>query len=450
MTDLKHAQKERPAFVGKVRFSLINDRKEMNHASVKKLHQKMAIGGLALLIFVLISVATTILCLRLKYYLVVIYKISHGSLIAGVVNAGQIAFLNEIYRYVAKQINVWENHRTQREYEDALILKTFIFRFFNSYASFFYIAFIKKPLEGNCLQKSDLDEKGNVQYMDCMEELEIQIMSIFATQLIVMNASEALKPWFKMKLRIWKEKLNTLNFDDYEDTYEQPELELKYEPYEEKEAFDDYSELVVQYGFVILFVVAFPLTPFLALVNNMAECHIDAYKLCYDTRRPAPHMADSIGMWEYFLNVISKISVATNIALIIFVSGMFDQPPCQLSIAWKWGVFITCEHLLLITKGVIEDLVPDVAPGLAALKQRHEWLVGKILHGDADDHCESSEVSEDIDLTIHPNSSKLGQKKRPTGCGVHDINGHTTTGANSTVMPLYTQKRYASSQKFVV
>ena len=40
-------------------------------------------------------------------------------------------------------------------------------------------------------------------------------------------------------------------------TYEQPELEAKYAQYEEKESFEDYAEMVVQYGFVTLFVVKY-------------------------------------------------------------------------------------------------------------------------------------------------------------------------------------------------
>lgn len=37
-----------------------------------------------------------------------------------------------------------ENHRTDTEYEDNLIAKTFMFQFVNSYASLVYIAFIKE------------------------------------------------------------------------------------------------------------------------------------------------------------------------------------------------------------------------------------------------------------------------------------------------------------------
>ena len=36
---------------------------------------------------------------------------------------------------------------------------------------------------------------------------------------------------------------------------------------------------VVQYGFVTLFVAAFPLAPLLALINNVFEIRLDAYKV---------------------------------------------------------------------------------------------------------------------------------------------------------------------------
>ena len=35
--------------------------------------------------------------------------------------------------------------------------------------------------------------------------------------------------------------------------------------------FDEYLEMVIQYGFVTIFVSAFPLAPFFALVNNIIE-----------------------------------------------------------------------------------------------------------------------------------------------------------------------------------
>lgn len=66
--------------------------------------------------------------------------------------------LNAIYGSVAIALNDYENHRTDTQYEDALIAKTFIFQFVNSFASLFYTSFVKPymqdidPCLGSCMQ----------------------------------------------------------------------------------------------------------------------------------------------------------------------------------------------------------------------------------------------------------------------------------------------------------
>ena len=68
----------------------------------------------------------------------------------------------------------------------------------------------------------------------------------------------------------------------------------------------------MQFGFVTLFVVAFPLTPVFALLNNVLELHVDAVKLCFGFRRPFPGIASNIGRWAFFMNLQSSVSVVTN------------------------------------------------------------------------------------------------------------------------------------------
>lgn len=50
--------------------------------------------------------------------------------------------------------------------------------------------------------------------------------------------------------------------------------------------FNEYLEMVLQYGFVTIFVAAFPLAPFFALLNNILEMRFDAKKLLEFHRRP--------------------------------------------------------------------------------------------------------------------------------------------------------------------
>lgn len=78
----------------------------------------------------------------------------------------------------------------------------------------------------------------------------------------------------------------------------------------------DYAELAVQFGYITLFVVAFPLAPLLALANNYVETRSDAFKLLTQMQRPVPRGAEDIGAWQGVFTTISCIAVVTNSALV--------------------------------------------------------------------------------------------------------------------------------------
>lgn len=78
----------------------------------------------------------------------------------------------------------------------------------------------------------------------------------------------------------------------------------------------DYAELAVQFGYITLFVVAFPLAPLLALVNNYVEARSDAFKLLTQLQRPVPRGTEDIGCWQTVFTVITCIAVLTNSALV--------------------------------------------------------------------------------------------------------------------------------------
>ena len=53
--------------------------------------------------------------------------------------------------------------------------------------------------------------------------------------------------------------------------------------------------LVIQFGFITIFVAAFPLGPLFALLNNLVEIRLDAYKFITTYRRPRAARAEDIG-----------------------------------------------------------------------------------------------------------------------------------------------------------
>ncbi len=74
------------------------------------------------------------------------------------------------------------------------------------------------------------------------------------------------------------------------------------------------SLAVVQFGFVTLFVAAFPLAPLFALINNIMEIRLDAWKFLVTTQKPMPGRARDIGIWLPILDGVSKIAVLINVS----------------------------------------------------------------------------------------------------------------------------------------
>ena len=89
--------------------------------------------------------------------------------------------------------------------------------------------------------------------------------------------------------------------------------------YEKLDLFVDYLELVVQFGFMTLFAVAFPFAATIAFVSNLIEIRADAQELLTGTRRPFYKVAEDIGSWKAMLEGMSYMSVVTNSAIVGFV-----------------------------------------------------------------------------------------------------------------------------------
>ena len=90
-------------------------------------------------------------------------------------------------------------------------------------------------------------------------------------------------------------------------------------PANKRNFFFTYFFPVIQFGFVTIFVAAFPLAPFFALANNIFEIRIDSDKMVCDLRRPVAHRAQDIGIWFSMLSAIAKMAVISNVSTVAMV-----------------------------------------------------------------------------------------------------------------------------------
>jgi hypothetical protein len=94
---------------------------------------------------------------------------------------------------------------------------------------------------------------------------------------------------------------NTLNRRDSTPSFEtlslsQAEIECSQPKW--PDLYDDYLEIVVQFGYIIFLSALFPLAAFFSLLNNLLEIRTDAFKLCMIYQRPFSQRVKDIGHWQ--------------------------------------------------------------------------------------------------------------------------------------------------------
>ncbi|KAL9247412.1 hypothetical protein vseg_020847 [Gypsophila vaccaria] len=119
--------------------------------------------------------------------------------------------------------------------------------------------------------------------------------------------------------------------------------------------FDDFLELALQFGMIMMFACAFPLTFAFAVINNIMEIRTDALKLLVIHKRPVPRAAATIGAWLNIFQFLIVMSICTNCALLV----------CLYDVEGKWklepglAAILVIEHVLLLIKFGFSRIIPE-------------------------------------------------------------------------------------------
>ncbi|XP_416045.3 anoctamin-6 isoform X1 [Gallus gallus] len=270
------------------------------------------------------------------------------SVTASIISFIVIMVLNIVYEKVAILITDFELPRTQTEYENSLTTKMFLFQFVNYYSSCFYIAFFKGKFVGypgnpvywlGKYRNEECDPGG------CLLELTTQLAIIVGGKAIWNNIQEVLLPWVKNLIGRYCADARS------EKTVPRWEQDYHLQPIGKLGLFYEYLEMVIQFGFVTLFVASFPLAPLLALINNMLEIRLDAWKLTTQFRRMVPQKAQDIGAWQPIMQGIAILAVVTNAMIIAFTSDMIPR----LVYYWSFSVPPYGSHSSYTMRGYINN-----------------------------------------------------------------------------------------------
>lgn len=257
-------------------------------------------------------------------------KILLLPLTAGIIDLIVITCLDYIYTYyLAIYLTNLEYRRTETEYQESLTIKNYLFQFFNYYSSLFYIAILKGKFVGYPKKYNRIfgfrQEECNPG--GCLMELSIQLAIIMIGKQIVNEILELSLPYLKKTISRIRNTMGLSRSNEEEKLLPHNQWTEDYHllPWTNSSLFCEYLEMVLQFGFITIFGLAFPLAPLLALINNAFELRMDAMKLLKFYKRPNPQRVNNIGVWYAIMSVVTKIAVASTAIIIAFSSNLIPK-----------------------------------------------------------------------------------------------------------------------------
>ena len=318
-----------------------------------------------------------------------------ASAAASAVNTIQIVVFNLLYGSVAIKLTNNENHRTDTQYQDSLILKTFIFQFVNSYASFFFLAFIAGNLEPPPNQQAGF--QGQCGWVNCMQPLSVNLAIIFGSRLTVTNLLDMLLPiyawWSKKKAETEGKDVSLLTPPEHDYVLQEANILL--------DSIQNFADTAVQYGFTVLFITALPIATFFSLVSNYIKVKLQLWKLLTLYQRPVPQGAQDIGTWQDIFNFISVAAVVTNAAIICFTMDVLYKDSqsdsskvyqiggitarANFTLVGRLWIFFGFIAVLVFIQFVATYVIPDTPLEVEIQHQRQEFIVSKIVNRQPDE-----------------------------------------------------------------
>jgi hypothetical protein len=128
-------------------------------------------------------------------------------------------------------------------------------------------------------------------------------------------------------------------------------------------------EVVIEFGYMILFAECLPIAPIMVLIFNNIEIRSDMFKLATVKKRPQFVRKRNIGIWYYIMQFLSLLSIFTNL--------LYSLTYRDLS-GLKMGEhrlidFFMLEHLVLVIFIVVKFAISNQAAWVKLFLERRDY-----------------------------------------------------------------------------
>lgn len=293
-------------------------------------------------------------------------------------NAVSMLILDNLYTQVALALTLWENHRTVWQYESMLAAKLFWFKFLNAFISLFWVAFVEH--DAAALRKQLIIVMGvrQIWYM-----FTRNIWPLFLVQRrwrsigFDLKTADGKKPWSTFTKEWYSAELpgdpdHAHAAGKNSATQSVPSLVLMQEMmFPPDFLMGKQMEIVLQFGYITMFVSVLPAGPLLALIGNVINTRLDVICCTQVKQRPPFESETEVSTFMSILEFMSFAAVAVNCAVLFFTTQSDLESLLLLgSKHWtndsafylkKLWFLLVIEHIVLGAKALLSLTIDDAA-----------------------------------------------------------------------------------------
>ncbi|KAJ6022726.1 hypothetical protein N7499_008041 [Penicillium canescens] len=251
---------------------------------------------------------------------------------------------------IATRLTDYENYRTQDQYDLAQTQKTFVMNFITAFLPTILTAYVYVPFGSSIVPYLDILRRtgykaalltGQKEFEVDTSRFQQEVIYLSMTAQVLSFGEEIILPYVKHILwqkwrnyrdrkagygrkRSYSKATDLLLIDPPEEAAFMTRLRSEADA-EEYNVEEDILEMWVQFGYLALFGVAWPLVPLGFLLNNWLELRGDFFKLTLECQRPPPIRADSIGPCLLGLDFMAWLGTLSTAAIVHVYRGPIHE-----------------------------------------------------------------------------------------------------------------------------
>ncbi|KAJ5771704.1 hypothetical protein N7520_002233 [Penicillium odoratum] len=348
----------------------------------------VALGGLIVVTFASEVFISEVYNGKLKGYLEFVPTILFSLSLPAITS-----FLNSI----ATRLTKYENYRTQDLFDLAQTQKSFIMNFITSFLPTLLTAYVYVPFGKQIVPYLDILGRSGVMDM-AQNEFEVdtsrfqqEVIYLSMTAQVFGFCEEIVIPYVKhvlwQKWRNYRDRQHGLtrqrSFSTATDMLLiDPPGEAKFlkrvrseADADEYKVEDDILEMCVQFGYLALFGVAWPLVPLGFTLNNWLELRGDFFKLTLECQRPPPIRTDSIGPCIMGLEFLSWLGTLSTAAIVHLYRG----PIAEVKLSSLLLTVFIAEQAYLIVRFTVTTALQKIFNDTLRREDARRYAVRKNL-----------------------------------------------------------------------